>query len=46
MAEFGACCGGGVSLGVGLNGEPDTRLVGWAKEEARKRLEKEEEDER
>jgi len=36
----------GVILCVGLNGKPDTSLVGWAKEEARKRLEKEEEDER
>ena len=36
----------GVILYVGLNGKPDTSLVGWAKEEARKRLEKEEEDER
>jgi hypothetical protein len=27
-----------------LNGKPDTSLVGWAKEEARKRLEKEEEE--
>ena len=34
----------GVILYVGLNGKPDTSLVGWAKEEARKRLEKEEED--
>jgi len=36
----------GVILCVGLNRKPDTSLVGWAKEEARKRLEKEEEDER
>ena len=34
----------GVILCVGLNGKPDTSLVGWAKEEARKRLEKEEEE--
>ncbi|CAL6330175.1 unnamed protein product [Bathycoccus prasinos] len=34
----------GVILCVGLNGKPETSLVGWAKEEARKRLEKEEEE--
>ena len=46
LPYFATFFSAGVILYVGLNGKPDTSLVGWAKEEARKRLEKEEEDER
>ena len=46
LPYFATFLSAGVILYVGLNRKPDTSLVGWAKEEARKRLEKEEEDER
>ena len=44
LPYFATFFSAGVILYVGLNGKPDTSLVGWAKEEARKRLEKEEEE--
>jgi len=44
LPYFATFLSAGVILYVGLNGKPDTSLVGWAKEEARKRLEKEEDE--
>ena len=44
LPYFATFFSAGVILYVGLNGKPDTSLVGWAKEEARKRLEKEEDE--
>ena len=44
LPYFATFLSAGVILCVGLNGKPDTSFVGWAKEEARKRLEKEEDE--
>ena len=44
LPYFATFLSAGVILYVGLNRKPDTSLVGWAKEEARKRLEKEEDE--